>query len=258
MKMRNLLKFAAVLLLLAPCAYGQEKSKLEGFRTKLIPGHGFPQIVNPGGGSGSGTVTVVGSGSLTSTALVTGGGTTTIQTPSATSTLDSSGNLVLAGSLTAGGALAAGSSCTPMGASAHGGMCAGENASTGWTPTSGFDYFRADSTAHKFVISANGGTEYPVAVIIASGSTAMGTSSIASGNCATVVTVSATGVLTSDTITYTPAADPTGVTGYAVSATGSLYIWAYPTANNVNFKVCNNTSGALVPSALTINWQVRR
>src|SRR5262249_48167605 len=38
--------------------------------------------------SGSGTVTVVGSGSLTSTALVTGGGTTTIQTPSATATLD--------------------------------------------------------------------------------------------------------------------------------------------------------------------------
>lgn len=54
----------------------------------------------PGGGSG--TVTVVSSGSLTSTALVTGGGTTTLQTPSATSTLDSSGNLSLAGSIRAG------------------------------------------------------------------------------------------------------------------------------------------------------------
>lgn len=43
--------------------------------------------------SGSGTVTVVGAGSLTSTALVTGGGSQTIQTPSATATLDSSGNV---------------------------------------------------------------------------------------------------------------------------------------------------------------------
>ena len=145
-----------------------------------------------------------------------------------------------------------------MGASAHGGVCMGENASTGWTPTSGFDYMRADSTLHKPVISSNGGSEYPVAIIIASGATAMGTSGINSGACATVVSVSATGVATTDTITYTPAADPTGVTGYAVSATGSLYIWAYPTADHVNFKVCNNTSGTLTPSALTINWQVRR
>lgn len=53
-----------------------------------------------GSGGGSGTVTVVASGSLTSTALVTGGGTTTLQTPSATSTLDSSGNMSLPGSLT--------------------------------------------------------------------------------------------------------------------------------------------------------------
>lgn len=46
---------------------------------------------------GLGTVTVVGAGSLTSTALVTGGGSQALQTPSATSTLDSSGNMHLAG-----------------------------------------------------------------------------------------------------------------------------------------------------------------
>lgn len=50
---------------------------------------------------GSGTVTVVGAGSLTSTALVTGGGTTTLQTPSATATMDSSGNINTPGSVTA-------------------------------------------------------------------------------------------------------------------------------------------------------------
>ena len=45
-------------------------------------------------------MTVVGAGSLTSTALVTGGGTTTLQTPSATSTLSSGGNISLAGTIT--------------------------------------------------------------------------------------------------------------------------------------------------------------
>lgn len=53
------------------------------------------------GGGGSGTVTVVGAGSLTSTALVTGGGTTTLQTPAATATMDSSGNISTPGSVTA-------------------------------------------------------------------------------------------------------------------------------------------------------------
>ncbi len=53
-------------------------------------------------GTGAGTVTVVGAGSLTSTALVTGGGTTTLQTPAATATMDSSGNISTPGSLTTG------------------------------------------------------------------------------------------------------------------------------------------------------------
>ena len=43
--------------------------------------------------SGSGTVTVVGSGNLTSTKCVTGGGSQTLQTPSANCSIDSSGNV---------------------------------------------------------------------------------------------------------------------------------------------------------------------
>ncbi len=101
-------------------------------------------------------------------------------------------------------------------------------------------------------------TAYVDAHFIASGTSAMGTSAISSGTCASVVTTAATGTATTDVIVYTPNADPTGVTGYAVSASGSLYIWAYPTSGNVNFKVCNNTGGSLTPSALTLNWTVRR
>jgi hypothetical protein len=54
-----------------------------------------------GAGGGTGTVTVVSSGSLTSTALVTGGGTTTLQTPAATATMDASGNISTPGTITA-------------------------------------------------------------------------------------------------------------------------------------------------------------
>jgi hypothetical protein len=51
---------------------------------------------------GTGTVTVVASGSLTNTALVTGGGTTTLQTPCPTCTLDGSGNFSIPGTLSFG------------------------------------------------------------------------------------------------------------------------------------------------------------
>lgn len=53
-------------------------------------------------GGGSGTVTVVGAGNLTSTALMTGGGSQTAQTPSATATLASNGNIGTPGTITTG------------------------------------------------------------------------------------------------------------------------------------------------------------
>jgi hypothetical protein len=94
--------------------------------------------------------------------------------------------------------------------------------------------------------------------LIANGTASMPTSSIASGACSSAVTVAATGVATTDVIQATPNTDPTAVTGYAPSASGSLYIVAYPTAGNVNFKVCNNTAAAITPAALTLNWRVAR
>lgn len=92
---------------------------------------------------------------------------------------------------------------------------------------------------------------------IGSGTAALGTSAITSGSCAAVVTVSATGVATTDTITWVFNADPTSTTGYNPS-TGVLTIFVYPTANNVNFKVCNTTAGSITPGAVTLNWRVVR
>jgi hypothetical protein len=52
--------------------------------------------------SGGGTVTVASAGSLTSTAIVTGAGSQALQTPSATATVDTSGNISTPGTLTTG------------------------------------------------------------------------------------------------------------------------------------------------------------
>ncbi len=94
--------------------------------------------------------------------------------------------------------------------------------------------------------------------IIAKGTSAMGTGAISSATCATVVTTSATNVLTGDTINASFNGDPTAVTGYVPLTTGMLTIIAYPTTNNVNFKVCNNTAASITPGALTLNWIVVR
>ncbi len=93
---------------------------------------------------------------------------------------------------------------------------------------------------------------------IANGTASLGTSAISSGACATVVTVSATGVATTDNIMADFNADPTSTTGYSPSSSGMLTIIKYPTANNVNFKVCNNTASSITPGAITLNWRVVR
>lgn len=93
---------------------------------------------------------------------------------------------------------------------------------------------------------------------IASGTSALGTSAIASGACATTVTTSATGTATTDNIMADFNFSPLAVTGYIASSSGMLTIIKWPTANNVNFAVCNNTSASITPGAITLNWRVVR
>jgi hypothetical protein len=69
-------------------------------------------------------VTSVGGGTLTANALVAGGGSQSLQTPSATATLDSSGNISTPGGLTSGGASVAGSLTLRQGSSPSAGTSA--------------------------------------------------------------------------------------------------------------------------------------
>src|SRR5215472_1471473 len=93
---------------------------------------------------------------------------------------------------------------------------------------------------------------------IAAGTSALGTGAISSATCATVVTTTATGTATTDVVTASFNGDPTAVTGYIPATAGMLTIISYPTANNVNFKVCNNTTSSITPGAITLNWRVVR
>jgi hypothetical protein len=109
----------------------------------------------------------------------------------------------------------------------------------------------SDGTNYSLVPAGNNNT-------IASGTSALGTSAIGSAACATAVTTSAAGTATTDVVLASFNGDPTAVTGYVPLTAGMLTIVGYPTANNVNFKVCNNTSSSITPGAITLNWRVVR
>jgi hypothetical protein len=139
---------------------------------------------------------------------------------------------------------------------------AGDCSDGGSTPPSVQSFGRVLSTnvgagTYAVLVAPKLGT-----VTVSSGTAALGTSAITSGVCATVVTVSAPGVVASGLLTGGDivhagfSSDPTGVVGYQPGA--MLTIVTYPTTNNVNFKVCNNTANSITPGAMTLGWSVQR
>lgn len=149
--------------------------------------------------------------------------------------------------------------CTAIGVAASGTVNSGTAgqvayyAGTG-TAVSGSALGTGVLTAMGTNLSAAGG----LTTTVAAGTSAMGTSAIGSGACATAVTTSATGAATTDVISASFNGDPTAVTGYVPLSTGMLTIISYPSVNNVNFKVCNNTASSITPGAITLNWRIAR
>lgn len=92
----------------------------------------------------------------------------------------------------------------------------------------------------------------PCVTAVASGTAVMTTAGITTGACGTTVTVVAAGVLTTDPIDWSHNAAATNGNG------GNLILNAWPTSGNVNFNYCNPSAGTITPTAMTINWSVRR
>lgn len=93
---------------------------------------------------------------------------------------------------------------------------------------------------------------------IASGSTALGTTLIASGAKSAILSVAASGVLATDNVMADFNTDPSGITGYEPSVNGMLTIIKWCSAGFVNFYQYNNTGASITPGAVTINFRVVR
>jgi hypothetical protein len=98
---------------------------------------------------------------------------------------------------------------------------------------------------------------------IAVGTATLGTTPIGANACAAAVqptasTGSLTTVASTDTITWTPNADISGVTGYGKAGTDGLIIYPFASAGAVNFTVCNGTGTGITPGAVSLDWKVIR
>jgi hypothetical protein len=119
------------------------------------------------------------------------------------------------------------------------------NGTTATTQTSG------DSTAKvatdAFVAAALGAS-------VTDSTTTVGTTAISANSCTSATTVTMAGVTTSMTFAFTPTADLSAVTGWGAGG-ATLFFDAWPSANTLNYKVCNNSSAGITPGSST-TWNV--
>lgn len=124
------------------------------------------------------------------------------------------------------------------------------------------DHLWADQTNNRlrFKAGASGASNAPTSEtdgslltqVVASGTRAMATSAIGAGACNTAdVNITATGVVSTDVVKFSPNADP------GLNA-GLLVYSAYAGSGVISFRVCNPSAGSLTPAAVTMNWRVDR
>ena len=94
---------------------------------------------------------------------------------------------------------------------------------------------------------------------VAAGQTPMPTIAVPANSCSTsATTAAATNVLSTDAVEVTYKTDPTGIVCYGGGTSGGITIRPWPTPNNMNFKLCNETASSITPGAVTVNWRVVR
>lgn len=176
--------------------------------------------------SSSGTGNVSTSGTITTNTYALFNGTTTVTSASlgeTTTNVTSAKPLQVTGSAQFGGSTGAGP-----------------------TAATGNCWLWAD-TSNTWMENCNGGSNYTFATQNSPGTITIGTTAIGANSCATAATLTMTGVTTSSTFDFTPTADTSSVTGWG--STGGLVLVPWPTANTLNYKVCNQTTASITPSA---------
>ena len=93
---------------------------------------------------------------------------------------------------------------------------------------------------------------YAAGQIVAFGTSTLSSGALTTGTCSSVVTTTATGALTSDSVAWSFASAPTS------SKNGLLNLVGYVSAGHVNWLQCNPTANSVTPDGLVINWSVVR
>lgn len=101
------------------------------------------------------------------------------------------------------------------------------------------------------------GTFSACPIVVWSGTVALNTAAISSAS-HNLTTANHSGILTTDFVSCVPNGSLNAVTGYVPSTSGTLGFYAYPTADNLNIDVINNTTGSITPGAVTLNCAVTR
>jgi hypothetical protein len=177
---------------------------------------------------------------VSSGAVASTGGANHVQTA------DGAGGFVDSGCTATGGAetCASGFAGNATTASNLSGTPAIPNGTTATTQTTGDSTTKIATDA--FVAAAMGG--------VADATTTVGTAAISANTCTSATTVTMTGVTTAMTFTFTPTADLSAVTGWGAGG-ATLFVDAWPSANTLNYKVCNNSSASITPG-LGTTWNV--
>jgi hypothetical protein len=99
----------------------------------------------------------------------------------------------------------------------------------------------------------------PVTKTICSGTISIPATAIASG-AKSAFTATCTGAATTDNIAvdFAGGTDPTTLTGFLPSTSGTLTIFKWATANTANVTIENNTGSSITPTAFTLNFRVTR
>ena len=91
-----------------------------------------------------------------------------------------------------------------------------------------------------------------------SGSQALGTSAIPANSCASTISVTATGVLSTDTFIPTPSASLKATNGYSYTSTDGLIVYWDLAADVIHLDVCNRTAASITPGSATLKLMVLR
>jgi hypothetical protein len=91
-------------------------------------------------------------------------------------------------------------------------------------------------------------------LVIANGTKALNTASITTATCDAGAAATATGTLSTDAVDWSFNAAPTATNKYGAF----LVVYAVPSANTVTFYTCNPSATTSTPTAMTVNWSVRR